>query len=213
VTPADHESGPRSQRATRLWQAAFNLVFLAFFVLLAVGSYRNVVATGSLRAVGILGVNILFVALFVARRPAREESPSLPLWALAMAATMLPLFLRAGGPADFVRLGAGVQGLGLVGLAAGLLSLRRSFGVAPANRGVRESGMYRVVRHPIYLAELTIILGVVIASPTVVNLLVLVCECALQFARALAEENFLATDPAYRAYGERVRYRLLPGVL
>ncbi|GAC1452338.1 MAG: hypothetical protein PVSMB6_04160 [Steroidobacteraceae bacterium] len=202
-----------SSQLTRLWQAAFNILFLAFFVLLAVSAYRNVVTTGSLRAVGILAVNILFAVLFLTRRQAQEESQSLGLWLVAMAATMLPLFLRAGGTADFVRLGTCVQALGLAGVAAGLLSLRRSFGVAPANRGVRDRGMYRLVRHPIYLAELTLILGVVIASPTVGNLLLWLCACGLQFARALAEEQFLSRDPAYVAYRAQVRYRLLPGVL
>jgi len=202
-----------SSQITRLWQAAFNILFLALFVLLAISSYRNVVTTGSFRALGILAVNILFAGLFLTRRQAQEESQSLGLWMVAMAATTLPLFLRAGGTADLVQLGAGVQALGLAGVAAGLLSLRRSFGVAPANRGVRDHGMYRLVRHPIYLAELTLILGVVIASPTVGNLLLWLCECGLQFARALAEEQLLSKDPAYVVYRAQVRYRLLPGVL
>jgi protein-S-isoprenylcysteine O-methyltransferase Ste14 len=64
-----------------------------------------------------------------------------------------------------------------------------------------------------YLAELTVLLGVVVASPTTANVIVWVCECGLQFARACAEENFLAADPAYRAYRKRVPYRLVPGLL
>jgi protein-S-isoprenylcysteine O-methyltransferase Ste14 len=37
--------------------------------------------------------------------------------------------------------------------------------------------------------------------------------CGVQFARARAEEEFLSSDPLYRAYRERVRYRLIPGVV
>jgi hypothetical protein len=35
---------------------------------------------------------------------------------------------------------------------------------------------------------------------------------ALQIPRLLAEERFLARDPAYAAYLERVRWRLVPSV-
>jgi protein-S-isoprenylcysteine O-methyltransferase Ste14 len=35
----------------------------------------------------------------------------------------------------------------------------------------------------------------------------------LQFARARMEEEFLSSDPAYRAYRERVRFRLIPGMI
>jgi hypothetical protein len=34
----------------------------------------------------------------------------------------------------------------------------------------------------------------------------------VQIARLLREEQLLKTDPAYRAFATRVRYRLLPGV-
>jgi protein-S-isoprenylcysteine O-methyltransferase Ste14 len=64
-----------------------------------------------------------------------------------------------------------------------------------------------------YVSELTILLGLVVANFTTANVIIWTCECGLQFARALAEENFLAADPKYRAYRERVRYRLLPGLL
>ena len=48
------------------------------------------------------------------------------------------------------------QGRQLTGLLVedGKLSLGRSFGLMPANRGVVSTGMYRLVRHPIYLGYL-----------------------------------------------------------
>ena len=41
--------------------------------------------------------------------------------------------------------------IGLAIVVAGKVALGRSFGLLPANRGVVFSGLYRVVRHPIYL--------------------------------------------------------------
>ncbi len=213
LDPAPLRHDARSWRAIPAWQTAFNAAFLALFLLMAVSGLGQFMATRSPRSLAVLAVNLLFVVLFLARRPAREESPAPYAWALSMTAMMLPLLLRPTDVPGFTLSGMTLQILGLAGVAGGLLSLRRSFAVAPANRGVRAEGLYRIVRHPIYVSELTLILGVVLANPTVPNALIWLCECGLQLARARAEEQLLSSDPAYRAYRERVRYRLVPGLV
>jgi protein-S-isoprenylcysteine O-methyltransferase Ste14 len=197
----------------RICQAALNILVIVLFLLLAAVSYRNFVASRSIQAFGVLAVNALFVGLFLSRRPAKSETPRLSLWLLSVTGTALPLLLRPSDIAGFIRVGSAIQFLGIVMVAAGLLSLRRSFAVVPGNRGIRQGGLYRIVRHPIYFSELVVLLGAVLVSPTVANWAVWLCECGVQFARACAEEDFLAADPVYRAYRERVPYRLLPGLL
>ena len=197
----------------RICQAALNIVVLLLFALCAWAAYRHFLVTHSSQSFGILAVNTLLLALFVTRRPASAESPSLSLWLLGVAGTALPLLLRPSDVAGLVGIGTTVQLIGMAMMTAGLLSLRRSFAVVPGNRGVRVGGLYRVLRHPIYISELTAVLGVVLVSPTLWNASLWLCLCGLQFARARAEEEFLALDPAYRAYRARVRYRLIPGVL
>ncbi len=200
-------------RVTRLCQAGLNILVILLLLLLAVSSYGRFTSTHSLSSFGILAVNTVFLCLFVTRPTAKSETTSLPLWLLATAAVALPLLLRPSGAAGNSSIGYGMQLAGLVMLAGSLLSLRRSFALVPGNRGVRNGGLYRIVRHPMYLSELIILLGVVVANPTTANMLVWMCECGLQLARARAEEDFLAADPIYRAYRERVPYRLLPGLL
>jgi len=200
-------------RVERVCQAMLNILVTALFLLLAAASYRSFVASRSVQAFGILAVNTLFVGLFLARRPAKSETPHLSLWLLGVSGTALPLLLRPGDSGVFIRVGTAVQVTGIVMVAAGLFSLRRSFAVVPGNRGIRQGGLYRIVRHPIYFSELVVFLGAVLVSPTVANWAVWLCECGVQFARAIAEEKFLAEDPVYRGYRERVRYRLLPGLL
>jgi protein-S-isoprenylcysteine O-methyltransferase Ste14 len=119
--------------------------------------------------------------------------------------------MRPGGTAALTNVSDIVQIAGL--LMAALLSLRRSFAVVPANRGVRVGRLYRLVRHPLYISELIIFLGIVLGRPTISNIVIWACECGLRFARACAEERFLASDPAYIDYRERVRYRLIPGLV
>jgi len=202
-----------TSRAVRIIQAALNILLITVFLLLAVVSYRHFAASRSVCSFSILAVNALFLGLFLSRRPAESETPRLSLWLLSVTGTALPLLLRPTDGAGFVGVGVVVQITGVVMVAAGLLSLRRSFAVVPGNRGIRDGGLYRVVRHPIYISELIALLGAVLVSPTATNWIIWLCECGLQFARARAEEDFLAADPVYRAYRERVPYRLLPGLL
>jgi protein-S-isoprenylcysteine O-methyltransferase Ste14 len=203
----------RSLTLVRLCQAALNIVVLLLFALLVVSAFRHFAATRSIRFLGILVINSLFLGLFMTRRAATAETDSLPLWLLGVAGTACPLLLRPSDGAGLMGIGSIIQITGIVLIASGLLSLRRSFAVVPANRGIREGGLYRIVRHPIYFSELVAILGVVLVNPSLANWAIWLCECGLQFARARAEEEFLSVDPVYRAYRERVRYRLIPGVL
>ena len=197
----------------RLCQVAVNIFLIALFVLLAAASYRSFIASRSIQSFGVLAVNMLIVGLFLLRRPAKSETPHLSLWLLAVIGTALPLLLRPRGAAGFVGVGTAIQVTGMIMMTGGLLSLRRSFAVVPGNRGIRQGGLYRIVRHPIYFSELVALLGAVLVSPTVPNWTLWLCECGVQYARAIAEEQFLAADPTYRAYRGRVRYRLLPGFL
>jgi protein-S-isoprenylcysteine O-methyltransferase Ste14 len=94
----------------------------------------------------------------------------------------------------------------------GKLSLGRSFGLTPANRGIVSTGLYRFVRHPIYLGYLITHVGFVIAYPADWNLAVLAAADVALLLRAICEERTLALDDAYRAYMGRVRWRIIPGV-
>ncbi len=198
--------------AASVLQASMNLLITLLFALLAVASYHEFSRSGSPRAFGVLAVNCLFLGLFLIRRKPTSETASLKLWILAFGGSVVSLLLRPATRADLPG-GYAVQLVGLIMLTAALFSLRRSFAVVPGNRGIRQGGLYRIVRHPVYLSELITFLGVVLAYPTAYNAAIWVIDCALQLARARAEERFLAADPVYHAYCERVRYRLIPGVL
>ena len=77
------------------------------------------------------------------------------------------------------------------------MSLGRSFGLMPANRGVVSTGLYRIVRHPIYIGYLITHVGFVLANPAIWNLLLLVAADIALLLRAVCEERTLARDAAY----------------
>jgi protein-S-isoprenylcysteine O-methyltransferase Ste14 len=190
-----------------------NVVIVVALGLLTYACYLKYHASGSVNWLGLLIVNSIFVAMYIARRDATAISQSPALWLLAFAGTCLPLALRPAAPSSWASGGTILQVAGLLAIAASMLSLRRSFGIVPAHRGIRTQGLYNVVRHPLYASELVWMLGFAIVNPSVWNIGLWLCDCLLQFTRACAEERFLSVDPAYAQYQARVKYRLVPLVI
>lgn len=95
----------------------------------------------------------------------------------------------------------------------GKLSLRRSFGLVPANRGVKTGGMYAFVRHPIYCGYVINHVGMLLLYFSAWNVAVLGLAWVMLWLRAVEEERFLLQDPAYVAYAGQVRYRIFPGIV
>jgi protein-S-isoprenylcysteine O-methyltransferase Ste14 len=92
------------------------------------------------------------------------------------------------------------------------MTLGRSFGLMPANRGVVSSGVYRVVRHPIYLGYLFTHVAFLFATPSTWNIAALLAADAALLMRAVCEEHTLSQDSQYRAYQQTVRWRVCPGL-
>jgi len=77
---------------------------------------------------------------------------------------------------------------------------------------LRDHGPYRAVRHPVYAGVLAGATGwALLRRPAV--LVPLAGLSGVLHVKALLEERLLdAADPAYAAYRERVRFRILPFV-
>ena len=79
-----------------------------------------------------------------------------------------------------------------------------------ANRGVKQGGPYRIVRHPAYAVYLLAYIGYVLENPAAFNVLLLCISTAFQLLRIHEEEAVLAADAGYRRYQQAVPYRLVP---
>lgn len=132
----------------------------------------------------------------------------------SMGATFYFLAVRLAPGVHLIpeTVGAGLQLLGIGWQMFAKVSLRRSFGILPANRGVVSRGAYRFVRHPMYLGYFVTNIGFLLVNFGWQNMLVYGCQFALQVVRILREERLLSADPEYRSYLHRVRYRVIPGV-
>lgn len=154
----------------------------------------------------------LVVFLLLIRRPTDRISTNLKDWAVAGGGTFLALLVGKGGPPVFASLGACLILLGLAIHVGAKLSLRRSFGLVAANRGVRVGGLYRLIRHPMYAGYMLSHAGYLLVAPSLWNAAIYAGVWTLLVARIYAEERVLNDDPAYQSFKSRVRYRLLPGI-
>ena len=105
--------------------------------------------------------------------------------------------------------------LTFIGTAGGVVALGqlgRSFSVMAETRQLVTSGPYRLVRHPLYLAEQIAIIGVFIQYASVWTGLLLAVQIAFQLRRMHNEETILtASFPEYFEYRQATA-RLIPGV-
>ena len=132
--------------------------------------------------------------------------------------TGLGLFAPEGAPlvhpstaVSLVALWVSVAGAVLA--ISGAWTLGGSFAIHPEVRELVTSGPYRMVRHPIYLAEVMMIAGFAIVNPRAVTIVGSVIVIGLQVIRIFAEERlYRGVVPAYRAYAASTRFRLFPGV-
>jgi len=155
----------------------------------------------------------IVVVMMVLRR--RTDAVSqLPMdWLLALGATAAPLMAIGGGRAlTSDAVGYGLMASGLFLSLYAKVALWRSFGLVAANRGIKSSGPYRLVRHPMYLGYTITQVGFVLLNPVWTNFALYGSAFLLQILRLRAEEELLSRDPAYAAYMKATPYRLAPGI-
>lgn len=121
------------------------------------------------------------------------------------------LFLeRVTADQRLLSISKGVILTALVAGTASLLNLGRSFGILVAMREIRTTGLYSIVRHPMYFTDILWKVGMVLKKPCPFNFALFVLTVACYAWRAAREERFLSNWQEYRVYMERVRYRFVP---
>jgi protein-S-isoprenylcysteine O-methyltransferase Ste14 len=193
---------------------AARATIVVLFSIMAVRFGSDFINTGRLTGLFLLASEALVVVLTVFRRSAVAVDRSFKARVLTIVSILGPPLLAPAAVAPLAAEGITVA-LSCAGLAvviAGKITLGRSFALLPANRGVVSTGLYKVVRHPIYMGYLVTHVAFLVASPSVWNIVALVAADAALLFRAVCEEQTLALDPAYREYQTRVRWRVAPGV-
>ena len=206
-------------RAARLMSASVldateKYVLASVFVFFTYRMIHGYVETGSPVTLIYLVDQLVVLAFILIRRPPKDLSLRVDDWFVGFAGTFLAILI---GPPGGNAIAAPVVVVALLGIGflihlSAKLALRRSFGVVAANRGVKASGPYRLVRHPMYLGYIVSQLGILLAGPTAANVAVVAACWALYVFRIVAEERVLLRDEAYGAFAAKTRFRLLPGI-
>lgn len=206
-------SAPRLIRADLL-DATEKYLFAAVFFFFAWRMIEAFAQTGSWVSLLYFFDQLAVLAFILLRRPPKELSLRLNDWIAGLAGTMLAVMIvppsgQALAPAGMIL---ALLGLGFLVHVAAKFALRRSFGVVAANRGVKVGGPYRLVRHPMYLGYILSQAGILLAGPTLTNVLVITACWGLYIWRITAEERVLSRDPAYQELCATTRWRLIPGI-
>jgi protein-S-isoprenylcysteine O-methyltransferase Ste14 len=207
----DHSSNIITLQGLRLAAGTCVLALLFFSALLPNASRYG---SGLANDIWIFGAAVMGV-LSLVRVPPTSTVLSLSSLASTGGALVIPVLMRPVPEHSGMLLGLGIalEAGGVVLSQVARLYMGRCFGVLPANRGIVSSGPFAFIRHPVYLGWLVLTLGFVLANPNVLNLACLTATPVFVGWRIVLEERLLGRDPEYRAYAQKVRYRLIPGVV
>lgn len=194
-------------------ELAAKAFIVTLFSSMAMRLAKDAAETGHVTGILLLASEALVVGLTLLRRNAGTVDRSWRARILTIFSTFGPPLVKPTSsslaPETFTIM---IASAGLMIVVLGKLSLGRSFGLTPANRGVVSTGLYKFLRHPIYLGYLITHLGFVIANPANWNWCILAAADVALMLRAICEERTLAQDPEYRSYMQRVRWRVVPGL-
>lgn len=196
----------------RLLDRFEQVVLVALYALLVWRMTPPNLAEAPLYLLMVMGSEATLIVFSLLRRPTDQIIASPTEWAIAFVGTLAALLVENSSSTFMPGLGSALLIGGWVVHMAAKLSLRRSFGIVAADRGLKTNGLYAVVRHPMYMGYLLTHLGFFLAVPSLWNGLVYVVAWSCLVRRMYTEERVLSGNPAYGAYRAKVRYRLIPGL-
>lgn len=208
--PAREKNALSGSRNSRKW---LNLLLSALWVFFAASILPHLMSgQANPSAFMLFAVNSFIAILFLTRRDEKRVTDSQADRLITLASIFMSFSLRPAGNASLVSYGVEsfLLTVSLVFIFAAYMSLGRSFGLIPADRGLKQRGLYAWVRHPLYGGEMVFCVSFLLANFTVRNLVVTMGVFMSLHLRALAEERLLGFEPAYQTYCGRIRKRYIP---
>ena len=189
-------------------------VFLgAYFILWAYFHFQKLSEiTGIWKASEALLILQAFLLgiFFMIRRPAKVTSWKIWDVIVAVLGTLTPFLFIPTKEESMHLTGFVIQVIGSCMTIYAFLSLNRSWGILASNRKVQTKGMYRLVRHPVYMSYQIFNIGYIFNHAGLYNGAVVILCLLSQILRISTEEKLLSQDPEYLEYKKKVKWRLIP---
>ncbi len=166
--------------------------------------------------IALLFRNTSITLVFLLRRPSKLTSRNVGDWIAAIGGTFITyLYTSQAKPIyPYIMPTAYVVMIVTAFLSTiCIINLGRSFGIVPANRGVKTELLYGIVRHPLYSLYTIYDLAVISLAFSSHNCYIAILHALFSYLRAKREENILIRDRTYEEYVSKTRYMFLPGVL
>src|SRR3954454_19923945 len=174
---------------------------LALCVAIKIGSSANDPWPSLLSSFCLGTFYVLLALLTMTRSPAKAQADGVLPRIAAFVGTYMPWTIAFFGKTDQALPNLASTACVLIGMIMMLVTIRhlgRSFSLVPQARNVVQTGPYRWIKHPLYLAEEIAVLGVVLRNPTPLTAVLLVLHIGVQICRIYYEEDLLlSTEPEY----------------
>lgn len=194
-----------------------NIAVASFFAYFIYSKIIRLAAGQSMAlSIALLFRNTSITLVFLFRHPSKLTSRNVGDWILAIGGTFIT-YLYTGRATPIHPSIVPIAYVILILLAFlstfCIINLGRSFGIVPANRGVKTRFLYRIVRHPLYSLYMIYDLAFISVAFSLSNCCVGILHALFSYLRAKREENILIQDRAYSEYASKTRYMFLPGIL
>ena len=217
-------------RQSRIYDVAMRLPLLAWCGFLGIGAANDLTgyigaAAGAPPAVyainiamrlSLIGFFAVLLASVVLRGRPLDRAPGIEPRLSALLGTLLITAIaflpRRDLPPEIGLLSTALILGGNAFAIAVLLRLGRSFSVMAEARGLVTGGIYRHIRHPLYLAEEIAAIGCAMQFFSVWAVLLLIVQFAFQLRRMANEERVLERRFAAYARYRQTTARLIPGI-
>jgi protein-S-isoprenylcysteine O-methyltransferase Ste14 len=166
--------------------------------------------------VALLFRNTSITLVFLLRRPSRLTSRNVGDWIAAIGGTFITyLYTSQAKPISPLIVPTAYIVMIVTAFISTIciINLGRSFGIVPANRGVKTDMLYSIVRHPLYLLYTIYDLALISLAFSLHNCYICILHALFSYLRAKREENILIQDETYKEYVSKTRYMFLPGII
>lgn len=156
--------------------------------------------------------NLMLTIIILTRRAACKVSLNPSDIIITMFGTYAILFTQGVGSQQEILALQVIGGIGIIISFTGLITLNKSFGLLPADRGIVSNGIYQLVRHPIYAGYFISNICFLCQNYSPRNLMCFSLFAIFESWRILREENLLMQNTEYAEYAMRTRWRIIPWV-